>query len=100
MSQTDFLRTIYQADRDHRVNIAKLNSGFNSLSFENLLPEKNYTLCAYFENQHRSSTQQVCVNFTTQLWGTVLKASITFSNQILSNQLNSIFCYYVKAAQS
>jgi hypothetical protein len=47
-SQSDFLTHIYTADRDYRVNMLKAVTGNTQITFSNLLPQKSYTLCAYF----------------------------------------------------
>jgi len=47
-SQSDFMSKIYIADRDHRINFASMATGTNFIEFENLLPERQYTFCAYF----------------------------------------------------
>ena len=48
-SQQDFIdKQIYITDRDHRINLIALNAGNNFIEFENLLPQRSYSFCAYF----------------------------------------------------
>ena len=73
------------------------------LEFENLLPERNYQLCVYFENQHRvvaNSGNSTCVSFSMQTWGQIIKTSIKFSGTIFESQLNNLLCYFSKASNS
>jgi hypothetical protein len=96
-SQADFLTHIYTQDRDYRVNmIAASIAGNNQVTFSNLLPQRAYTLCAYFENQFGANTNSVCQTFTTLSWGVISKASISFSKSLASNELNNILCFFVK----
>jgi hypothetical protein len=53
-----------------------LTAGSNYFSLEDLLPERSYQLCAYFENQFHSVSSPQCVSFRTQNWGSVSMASI------------------------
>lgn len=96
-SQSDFLTYVYTQDRDYRVGmISAATAGNNPITFSNLLPQKTYTLCAYFENMFGVNTQAVCRSFTTQSWGVVSKAFVSFSKSLASNELNNILCFFVK----
>ena len=47
-SKEDFFERIYLDDRDERVGSKTVeNSGSHPLPFNNLLPERDYTLCLY-----------------------------------------------------
>lgn len=65
-----------------------------------MLPERAYQLCGYFKNQFGVATSYLCVNFTTQTWGTIRKTYISYSSTILANQLNNLLCFFVKASNS
>jgi len=101
-SNQDFLTTkIYVGDRDQRVGYAPaLIAGSNYVSINNLLPERSYSICGYFSNLFEATTSVVCANFTTQSWGTISKAFISFNSPILANQLNNVLCFFVKASNS
>ena len=101
-SNNDYKTTqIYNADRDTRVGYMSATvAGSNYLIVESLLPEREYVLCGYFENQFTTATGYTCVTFTMQTWGTTNKAHITFSSAILANQLNNLLCFFVKASSS
>ena len=88
-------------DRDHRVGYSGMTiAGTNFLSIENLLPQRDYVICGYFENQFLTVSPSTCLNFTMQAWGTVSKAYVEFSSPILANQLNNVLCFFVKASNS
>jgi hypothetical protein len=101
-SNQDFLTTqIYIGDRDQRVGYGPaLITGNNYVSINNLLPERSYSLCGYFTNQFGAVAAMSCISFTTQSWGTISKAYISFSSPILANQLNNVLCFFVKASNS
>ena len=101
-SNNDYLTTkIYSEDRYERVGYSSiLIAGNNFFSVEDLLPQRSYTICAYFESQFGLIADHKCITFTTQSWGTVRKSTITFTAPILANQLNNLLCYMVKASNS
>lgn len=78
-SNKDFMTYIHNADRDHRIGIKGKNAGTYPIEFEDLLPGRGYTLCMYFENQHRAVSSIECASFTTFTWGSISKASLTFT---------------------
>lgn len=99
-SQADFLDSIYLEDRDHRVGMQDVATGINSLEFEEMLPGKSYTLCVWFENQHREIAEKVCQQFDMMDWGTMTKATISFTTPLYDSQLNKVLCFFVKASES
>jgi hypothetical protein len=101
-SNDDFLTTqIYSKDRDQRVGFSPAYiAGNNYVNIIDLLPKRDYAICGYFSNQFGASTSVQCVNFTMQSWGLVSKATISFTQSILANQLNNVLCFFVKASNS
>jgi hypothetical protein len=86
-SNNDYLTHIYIGDRDQRVGYASATvAGTNFVSINNLLPERSYTMCGYFENQFSAyNSTPTCINFTMQAWGFISKASISFNSPLLAN---------------
>lgn len=95
-SQNDFLTHIYTKDRDYRVDMIPVATGHNQITFSNLLPQKAYTLCAYFENQFGANTDAICQTFSTLTWGFMSKSYIKFTKALNGTELNRILCFYAK----
>jgi hypothetical protein len=101
-SNKDYLNVqIYSSDRDERVGFHPVTiAGNNYLNIDDLLPERDYVLCGYFENAFGAIANYRCISFTTQAWGTVRKALVTFSSPILANDLNNVLCFFVRGSSS
>lgn len=99
-SQSDYLTYIFQSERYDLIGLRNIATGVNILEFENMLPGQNYILCVYFENQHRALANRICTSFNTMSWGSITKAIIKFNSTIYENQLNKVFCFFVKASNS
>lgn len=101
-SNKDYLNVqIYNLDRDERVGFFPATiAGNNYFNINDLLPERDYVLCGYFENAFGAIANYRCINFTTQVWGTVRKAIVTFSSSILANDLNNVLCFFVRGSSS
>lgn len=101
-SNKDYLNVqIYNLDRDERVGFFPATiAGNNYLNIDDLLPERDYVLCGYFENAFGAIANYRCISFTTQAWGTVRKALVTFSSPILANDLNNVLCFFVRGSSS
>lgn len=95
-SMDDFMNRLYVDERDQRVGLKVQDAGEFSLTFNDLLPQRYYTVCAYLETQYNAITNAVCVSEDTQGWGTIMKASAVFDNTLAAEDLNKILCYFTK----
>jgi hypothetical protein len=71
--------------------------GVFTLRQSNLLPERYYTFCAYLQTFNNIKTQPFCVYEHTQSWGVIMKAKLTFSSTLNTQNLNNVLCFFTKA---
>lgn len=48
------------------------------------------------ETQYNKINSPKCISANTQQWGTILKASLTFSTQLSAENLNKILCFFTQ----
>lgn len=89
---------IYTSDRDDRIQQFFQAASTATIRIKNLIPESSYTLCAYIINMFGVSGSTTCVNLYTMSWGTVIKAKLSFTSTLTSQQLNNVICYFTAAA--
>lgn len=95
-SMEDYLTRIYLNDRDERIGIILKNEGEETVTFNDLLPERLFTLCVYLENENNVISDYKCIESTTQEWGPVKKASIKFNYTLSEQELNKVLCFFAK----
>ena len=95
-SNSDFMTHIYTDDRDDRIYQFFQTASTSTVRIANLIPESPYTLCAYIINVFGSVGQTTCINLYTMSWGTAIKARLSFSSALTSQQLNNVMCYFTK----
>jgi hypothetical protein len=78
----DFFTRIYANDRDYRIGQFFQTASQTTKRFSNMFPETFYTLCAYIENTNSVISAANCINLETLSWGSVTKATITFSKTL------------------
>jgi hypothetical protein len=96
-SPADFLNRIYTSDRDNRIQQIFQTASTTTTRINNLIPESAYTLCAYIINVFGSTSSITCSNLFTMSWGTVMKASVSFTQSLTPQQLNNVICYFTAA---
>jgi len=93
-STADFLSRIYTSDRDNRIQQIFQIASTTTIRINNLIPESAYTLCAYVINVFGIASSLTCSNLFTMNWGTVMKASVSFTQPLTPQQLNNVICYF------
>lgn len=99
-SPSDFMNHIYTTYRDDRIYQFYQVASTSTIRIKNLIPEYPYTLCAYIINLFGVVGDMKCLNLVTMTWGTVMKARLTFSSALNSQQLNNIICYFTKVVDT
>jgi hypothetical protein len=102
-SQADFLTHLYVTERFEFVGKTPITPvGSSDVSFSPLLPNTNYTLCAYFQNADLTATSSgpTCNTFTTPntAWP-LYRALLTFNSTLTRSQRNSLLCYFKNQVQ-
>ena len=96
-SPADFLNKIYTADRDNRIQQIFQTASTTTIRINSLIPESAYTLCAYIINVFGTASSITCSNLFTMNWGTVMKATLSFTQSLTPQQLNNVICYFTAA---
>lgn len=96
-SPADFLSRIYTSDRDNRIQQFFQTASTATIRINNLIPESAYTLCAYIVNVFGYAGSIKCANLFTMNWGTVMKATVSFTQSLTAQQLNNVICYFTAA---
>lgn len=97
-SNKDYFERIYLEDRDERVGSKDIkNSGSHTLTFSNLLPGRDYTLCSYLSTESNLNlvSESQCSSTKTDNWGTIYKAFLKFDTPLTDENLNKILCFFV-----
>jgi hypothetical protein len=97
---TDFMSQIYTTDVDDRVGQFFQTASTTTVRLSALVPQAFYTLCAYAVNVFSVSSTVTCLQLSTMTWGSVIKASIRFSQSLTAQQLNNVLCYFTIASGS
>lgn len=88
---------MYVKDRDLRVGAEiRSTSGVFTLRQNNMLPERYYTLCAYLETFYNIVTTPNCITVQTQVWGSIMKAKVSFTSALNDQNLNNVLCFFTK----
>ena len=95
-SPSDFMNHIYTNYRDDRISQFFQLASTSTVRIKNLIPEYPYTLCDYLINLFGVVGDMKCLNLVTMTWGTVIKAQLSFTSALNSQQLNNIICYFTK----
>mgnify|MGYP002363282107 CR=1 FL=1 len=93
-TKSDFMTHIYTVDRDNRLQQFFQTASTSTIRISNLVPETQYTLCAYIVNVFGVVGATNCVNLNTMAWGTIIKAKLTFSTVLNAQQLNNVICFF------
>ena len=93
-SPSDFFSFLYTADRDQRLAQFFQTASTSTVRIDNLVPESPYTLCAYLINSFSVVSSVACLDLYTMTWGTVHKATLSFSKTLTAQELNNVICYF------
>jgi len=99
-AETDFMNEIYTTDVDNRVGQFFQTASTSTIRLSGLVPEAFYTLCVYAINVFSVSSNVTCLQLSTMTWGSVIKASVRFSQSLTAQQLNNVLCYFTIASGS
>jgi hypothetical protein len=81
-SDASFMNHIYTTDIDNRLGQFFQSATTSTVRINNLLPETFYTLCAYLINVFGVTSNATCIQLSTMTWGSMLKASISFTHTL------------------
>lgn len=93
-SQSDFFNKLYTSDRYDRINQFFQAASTSTVRISDLVPESPYTLCAYLINVFGVVSPAVCLNLYTMSWGTAIKAKLSFTSTLSSQELNNVLCFF------
>ena len=96
-TKSDFMTHIYTVDRDHRLQQFFQTASLSTVRISNLVPESQYTLCAFIVNVFGVVGTTTCLNLNTMAWGNVIKAKLSFSSVLNAQQLNNVICFFTAA---
>lgn len=99
-TKSDFMSHIYTVDRDNRIQQFFQIASLTTIRINNLVPESQYTLCAFIVNVFGVAGVTNCLNLNTMAWGTVIKAKLSFSTILNAQQLNNVICFFTSAANT
>ena len=71
-------------------------AGIFVVRFDDLLPQRFYTFCAYLEISDGRVSTVNCLSVQTQSWGVIMRAKISFASTLNSENLNKVLCYFAK----
>lgn len=93
-SKSDYFNRLYTVDRDSRITQFYQTASTTTIRISDLVPESPYTLCAYLINAFRVVSPLACLNLYTMTWGSAIKARLSFSSVLTSQQLNNVLCFF------
>ncbi|EAR93974.2 transmembrane protein, putative (macronuclear) [Tetrahymena thermophila SB210] len=101
-SPTSLQQQFFGKKTDQRVGLQVFHTSDTSKQFtiSSLIPETNYVLCTYFENEMSKATDIKCLNFKTLNWQVFTKVNISFLIKMFEDDMNNILCFYVRNTQT
>ncbi|KAL4481634.1 hypothetical protein ABPG74_007723 [Tetrahymena malaccensis] len=101
-SPTTLQQQFFGKKADERVGLQVFHVSDTQKQFtiSSLIPETDYVLCTYFENEMSKATNITCLNFKTLNWQVFTKVNISFLIKMFEDDMNNILCFFVRNTQT
>ncbi|KAL4512787.1 hypothetical protein ABPG72_017472 [Tetrahymena utriculariae] len=101
-SPTTLQQQFFGKKTDERVGLQVFHTTDTSKQFtiSSLIPQTDYVLCTYFENEMSIATDIKCLSFTTLNWQVFTKVNISFLIKMFEDDMNNILCFFVRNTQT